>query len=151
VGLSRGAVYHHFADKADLFRAVFHQVEQELNETVIAAALTGADTPDVFRRGVRAFLGVLVQPEYLQIAATDAPVVLGLAEWHEVDAGIGMASMRAGLEALHDEGLITAEPDAGLVICLFGALTELGLATTRDEITLDEAARAFERLVARLR
>jgi AcrR family transcriptional regulator len=36
-GVTRGAVYHHFAGKADLFREVFVEIEHELNETVVAA------------------------------------------------------------------------------------------------------------------
>ena len=41
-GFSRGALYHHFRDKRDLFRAVFEQVDRELVERVAQAAMDEA-------------------------------------------------------------------------------------------------------------
>src|SRR3954452_122275 len=38
-GVTRGALYHHFRDKRDLFAAVVEQVEQDVMERVAAAAL----------------------------------------------------------------------------------------------------------------
>src|SRR5215813_8370072 len=53
--LTKGALYHHFSGKQDLFRAVFEEVEAEM----IAAVLRAGAEPDQWRRllaGIRAFL-----------------------------------------------------------------------------------------------
>jgi AcrR family transcriptional regulator len=151
-GVTRGALYHHFADKTDLFRAVFVDLEQELNDTVVTAALAAAErgAKDAFLAGCRTWMGFATRPDYRQIAVVDAPAVLGHDEWHAIDASIGLASMEAGLAGLHAEGLVARPPDRALAILLFGALTEAGLAAARGDLDADELFGAFESLVDRL-
>jgi AcrR family transcriptional regulator len=126
-GVTRGALYHHFADKTELFRAVFVEIEHELNETVVAAALAESDSLGAFVAGCAAWLDFAVRPDYQRVA----PAVLGAAEWHEIDAGIGLASMEAGLDALARDGVIQKPPSRALAVLLFGALTDAGLALSR--------------------
>jgi len=152
-GVTRGALYHHFADKTDLFRAVFIDLEQELNGTVLAAAAAaadgGGDARAVFLAGCRASMTFAGRPDYRQIAAVDAPAVLGQDEWHALDVSLGLASMVAGLDLLHAAGRLDQVPDRPLAILLFGALTEAALAAARGEAEADELFAAFERLVDR--
>src|SRR5262245_19613352 len=54
-GVTRGALYYHFADKNELFRAVFIEIELELNETVVAAALSEPDSFGAFVAGCAAW------------------------------------------------------------------------------------------------
>lgn len=149
-GVTRGALYHHFQDKADLFRAVFVDLEQELNDTVLAEAIAQPGPREAFLAGCRAWMAFATRPDYRRIATVDAPAVLGQEEWHAVDAAIGLASMTAGLRALHEAGLLAEPPDAALSILLFGALTEAGLAAARGDAGADELFAAFTRLVDRL-
>src|SRR5919112_3085670 len=75
--VTRGALYHHFEDKRDLFRAVFERVEGELMET-IAARMKGGDDPyELMLAGMRSFLDACEEPAVKQISLTDAPAVLG--------------------------------------------------------------------------
>ncbi|HEX6421679.1 MAG TPA: TetR family transcriptional regulator [Acidimicrobiales bacterium] len=153
-GVTRGALYHHFADKADLFRAVFVDLEQELDRTVmataVAAAEAGGDARTVFLAGCRASMTFAGRTDYRRIATVDAPAVLGQDEWHAVDVALGLDSMVAGLALLHAEGLLDQPPDRPLAILLFGALTEAALAAARGDGDPDELFTAFERLVDRL-
>jgi AcrR family transcriptional regulator len=149
-GVTRGALYHHFTDKADLFRAVFVDLEHELNDTVLARAAAESDPRDAFMAGCRAWMAFATRADYQQIATVDAPAVLGHDEWHALDTGIGLASMDAGLQALHAAGLLEEKPDRPLAILLFGALTEGGLAAARGDESTDQLFAAFERLVDRL-
>src|SRR5438093_11516020 len=56
-GVTRGALYHHFAGKRELFVAVYEQVEQQLVEEIAKSALAGAADPlQVLRAGAQAFL-----------------------------------------------------------------------------------------------
>jgi AcrR family transcriptional regulator len=132
-GVTRGALYHHFADKTALFRAVFVEIEQELNETVVAAALAESDSLGAFVAGCEAWLDFALRPDYRRVAVVEAPAVLGAAEWHEIDAGIGLASMEAGLAALARDGVLTRPPSKALAVLLFGALTDAGLALSRGD------------------
>ena len=151
-GVTRGALYHHFADKTDLFRAVFIDLEQQLNDTVLATATEAADGGDaraVFLAGCRASMTFAGRPDYRQIATVDAPAVLGQDEWHALDVSLGLASMVAGLDLLHAAGRLDQVPDRPLAILLFGALTEAALAAARGEAEPDDLFAAFERLIDR--
>jgi AcrR family transcriptional regulator len=132
-GVTRGAVYHHFAGKSDLFREVFVEIEHELNETVVAAARGETDSLAAFIAGCAAWLDFAVRPDYQRIAVVDAPAVLGAAEWHEIDAGIGLVSMETGLTALAGDGILPRQPSRSLAVLLFGALTDAGLALARGD------------------
>src|SRR5262245_34368391 len=88
--VTRGALYHHFEDKRDLFRAVFERVEGDLMER-IGATMEGAQDPwDLMVRGMRAFLDACEEPAVKQIALLDAPAVLGWEEWREIDNRHGL-------------------------------------------------------------
>ena len=134
-GVTRGALYHHFADKTELFRAVFVEIEHELNETVLAAALAESDSLSAFVAGCAAWLDFAIRPDYQRVAVIEAPAVLGAAEWHEIDAGIGLASMEGGLAALARDGVLPRRPTRALAVLLFGALTDAGLALSRGDGT----------------
>ncbi len=149
-GVTRGALYHHFGDKADLFRAVFRDLETELNETVTASALAHDEVSAAFVAGCRAWMAFAERADYRQIAVVDAPSVLGQEEWHAVDTSIGLASMEGGLRALHRAGLLEEAPDRAMATVLFGALTEAGMAAARGDGDAEELFDAFLRLVRHL-
>src|SRR5256714_10841406 len=88
-GVTRGALYHHFRDKRDLFAAVVEQVEQEVLERVAQAALTEQDAWEQQRASIEAYLDVCLEPAVQRIVLTDAPSVLGLAAWPDIEARDG--------------------------------------------------------------
>ncbi len=129
--VTRGALYHHFGDKTALFRAVFVALEEELNTTVVATALGATGALEVFVAGCAAWMDFAVRPDYQRIAVIEAPAVLGAEEWHAIDAGIGLASMEAGLRMLEEAGVLGRPATPELAVLLFGALTDAGLALAR--------------------
>jgi AcrR family transcriptional regulator len=130
-GVTRGALYHHFAHKTALFRAVFVRLEHDMNDTVTRVARSEATSFDAFVAGCGALLDFMVRPDYQQIAVVDAPAVLGSAEWHGIDAGIGLASLQYGLTALDRDGYLRLPASPALAVALFGALTEAGIVLSR--------------------
>ena len=131
-GVTRGALYHHFRDKRDLFAAVVEELEQEVMERVAAAALSEPDAWEQQRAAIDAFLDVCLEPAVQRIVLTDAPSVLGLAAWREIEARYGLGLVSAGLETVMEAGYIEQQPVEPLAHLLLGALTEGGLLIARS-------------------
>jgi AcrR family transcriptional regulator len=125
--VTRGALYHHFEDKRDLFRAVHERVEEDLVER-IGASMGEVDDPwELMLAGTRAFLDACDEPAVKQIALTDAPSVLGWKEWREIDLRYGLGLMRASLGGAMDSGVIRKLPIEPLSHLLLAALAEAAL------------------------
>jgi AcrR family transcriptional regulator len=86
-GVSRGALYHHFPSKTDLFQASFEAVEDELTAGVLQVATDSGETDPmrVLEVGFAAFLDQCTNPEVQRIVMLDGPTVLGWDRWHELD------------------------------------------------------------------
>jgi AcrR family transcriptional regulator len=152
--VTRGALYHHFADKRDLFRAVFERVEEDLMER-IGAQMEATDDPyELMIAGMRSFLDACEEPAVKQISLTDAPAVLGWQEWREIDNRHGLGLTRAALKGAVDAGVlrpIAVEPMAHLFVA---ALAEAAFVIAHSEQprkARPEVERALIQLVAGLR
>jgi len=153
-GVTRGALYHHFAAKDELFRAVFEQLEGEVTEHVAHQALTSDDPLEQLRRGTRAYLDACIDPAVQRVVLLDGPSVLGWETWQEIEQRYGYGLVVAGVEAAIAAGLIAAQPVEALAHVLFGALTEAGMVVARaDEprTARSEMEAAMDRLLDGLR
>ena len=130
-GVTRGALYHHFAAKDELFRAVFEQLEDEVTKHVAHEALTSTDPLEQLRRGTRAYLDACIDPAVQRVVLLDGPSVLGWETWQEIEQRYGYGHVVAGVEAAIAAGLIAAQPVEALAHALFGALTEAGMVVAR--------------------
>ena len=85
-GVTRGALYHQFADKTALFDAVLEAVEADIARRLAdEAAHAGISDPvEALRHAVRTWLDICVEPEIHRIALIDGPSVLGWTRWREV-------------------------------------------------------------------
>ncbi|MCB0828594.1 MAG: TetR/AcrR family transcriptional regulator [Solirubrobacterales bacterium] len=125
--VTRGALYHHFADKRDLFRAVYEQVEEEAVARTGARMAEAGDPASVLRTGITAFLDLCTEPAMARIALLDAPSVLGWQEWREIDLRYGLGLVVAGLRGGMDAGVIRPQPVVPLAHLLIGAISEAGM------------------------
>jgi AcrR family transcriptional regulator len=141
-GVTRGALYHHFDGKRELFEAVYERIEAELAERIAAGALNagGAAPLDAMRAGAEMFLRECTGREVQQIALLDGPSVLGWDRWREIGAEHGLGLIEAILQAAIDAGEIAAQPVRPLAHVLMGALDEAAMLVARAEDP--EAARA---------
>ena len=135
-GLSRGALYHHFTDKTELFAAVYEAVEAEVIER-IAATISSGDQSDpiaLLRLGARSWLDVCGEAEVHQIALVDAPAVLGLSRWREISTRYGIGLAEGLLTQAIAVGQVSQQPVTPLAHVLLGALREgaLFLANATD-------------------
>ena len=151
-GLTRGALYHHFEDKKDLFRVVVDEMEGEIDEEIEAAERAQSGLPEAVMAGYRAFLDAVLDPEMRRTFFLEGPSVLGW-EWREIDARHAVAKIEEGLEALIAEGFVEPQPVGPLARLINGALLEAAffVAASEDpETARDEAWGAMERLVGSL-
>lgn len=127
--VTRGALYHHFADKKDLFRAVHEQMEGELTTAIGGqlAAAAGEDPLAGLVTGVRSFLDACTDPRLARIVLLEAPSVLGWAEWRATDERYGLGLVMAGLQAAMDAGSLRAQPVKPLAHLMLGALGEAAM------------------------
>jgi AcrR family transcriptional regulator len=125
--VTRGALYHHFRDKKDLFRAVHEQLERELVESIGERIAGVQDARELLASGVRSFLDACTDPALAQISLIDAPSVLGWAAWREVDARYGMGLVRLGLEAAIEQGTMPRQDPEPLAHLVLAALGEAAL------------------------
>jgi AcrR family transcriptional regulator len=132
-GVSRGALYHHFAGKEELFEAVYEAVERELVERIAERAAGAGDPLSALHAGAAAFLDACESPAVQRIALIDGPSVLGWERWREIGMRYGFGLVQATLEAAMDAGQIERRPARPLAHLLLGAIDEAGLVVARAD------------------
>ncbi len=134
-GVTRGALYHHFADKTELFAAVFEQVEGEVAARMgeAIAASNETDPVEVMRLGAVFWLDACSDPEVQRIVLVDAPAVLGWTRWTEIGNRYNIGLVRALLTNAVETGRIPAQPIEATALTLLGAMREATLYVARAE------------------
>jgi AcrR family transcriptional regulator len=153
-GVTRGALYHHFAAKHELFRAVFEQLEAEMTQQIAHDALAGTDALEQLRLGCRAFLDICLDPSVQRIVIVEGPAVLGWETWQAIEERYGHGLVVAGVQAAIDAGLVEAQPVEPLANVLFGALAQAGMVVARADdprAARTEMEAAMDRLLDGLR
>lgn len=149
-GVTRGALYHHYADKADLFRAVFEAVEGEVMERIARAAMGTDDPVDQLRLGCRAYLDEALDPGVRRICIIDAPAVLDEAVRREISTRYALGMVREVVQAAVDAGRLAPRPVEALSQLLLAAVMAGAqfVATAADpQAARQEAGDAIEALL----
>jgi len=134
--VTRGALYHHFGDKRDLFRAVHETLEGRL-VAQIAAALESdprEDPLEALEVAAGAVLEMALDSKIARVTLIDAPSVLGWEEWREIDTRYGLGLTESVLGAAMEGGRIAKQPVTPLAHLLVAALGEAAImvATATD-------------------
>jgi AcrR family transcriptional regulator len=134
-GVTRGALYHQFKDKAALFAAVYEEVERQLVVDVVEriAGAGVADQLQAMRVGARVFLDLCCEPKLQRIVLIDAPAVLGWEEWRAVGMKYGLGVIEAMLSQAIADGVIPEQPVRPTAHVLLSALDEAALYISRAE------------------
>ncbi|MBG0850922.1 helix-turn-helix transcriptional regulator [Streptomyces spinoverrucosus] len=151
--VTKGALYHHFEGKTDLFRAVLEEVQQEVGRRVAAAADAHEDPWSQFTVGCQEFLTAGTDPELQRIMLVDGPAVLGWSEWRAMDEAASARHLTEALTGLVEAGVIARQPVAPLAHLLSGAMNEaaLWLASTAEPGDLAPTRAALDRILQALR
>ena len=142
--VTRGALYHHFHDKTDLFRAVMEQIAREVAEHLIDAELsrppaTSPDQPpadawDEVRDGLRAFLDLcVITDDFQRIVLVEGPAVLGHEAWDELVARHGSNLLAEWLSRAVEQGRIAPVPIQPLTRLLIAMISESSLYIARAD------------------
>jgi AcrR family transcriptional regulator len=137
--VTRGALYHHFRDKQDLFKAVLHEEQMKLAASIKAVAARESDPWRALMAGCHAFLDACLDSSVQQILLIDAPAVLGWEGCREADAMYYLAGVKAAIQAAIDERIIPQQPIDALARVILGALNEAAMLIAHAED--EEAAR----------
>ncbi|OMC57712.1 TetR family transcriptional regulator [Mycobacterium sp. IS-836] len=139
-GVTRGAMYHQFADKATLFGEVVEAVEQDVMARMATlVAESGAATPaDAIRAAVDAWLDVSGDPEVRQLILLDAPSVLGWPAFRDVAQRYSLGMTEQLLTEAVRAGQLAKQPMRPLAHILVGALDEAAMVIA----TADDPKRA---------
>lgn len=153
-GVTRGALYHHFADKTALFHAVLDRVQQEVGAQVDIAADQQGDPWDQLTAGCRAFITASTHPGTQQIMLIDGPAVLGWQVWRAMDSQYSLRSLKQALIGLMADGIVRDQPVDPLAHLLSGAMNEAALWVAQSQtpdLALEQVLGALEELMSVLK
>jgi AcrR family transcriptional regulator len=135
-GVSRGAMYHHFPSKIDLFRAAWQESERDAMSRIATAAAEfdpGARPFAQLVAGCRAYLREVTLPgEVQRIGLRQSRSVLGWEGWRDGAAELGIAVMRGGIQAAVEAHELKSEDIETTTHLLLSALIEAGLLISSD-------------------
>ena len=153
-GVTRGALYYHFEDKAGLFQAVFEELKLLRLQQIVERIQTAEG--DLWQRlvetGCRVFLEVVSERETQRILYIDGPAVLPPRLWHDNLPAID--TIQNALEQLAEGGFITKQPFGTLARLFWGAFLEAALRVTYAddvETTKEDMWRGLMQLISGLR
>ncbi|MCA2262350.1 TetR family transcriptional regulator [Mycobacterium marseillense] len=132
-GVTRGALYHHFADKTELFAAVFEQVEGEMAARMAeAVAAAGQSDPvEIMRLCAGLWLDACADPEIQRIVLLEALAVLGWERWSAIGHRYNIGFVTGLLTDAIESGSIPRQPVEATALTIMGALREATLYIAR--------------------
>jgi len=132
-GVTKGALYHHFGGKRELFVAVYEQEQEALANVVATAYRRKKDPWDGFYAGCRAFFEASLDVEVQRITLLDAPAALGWESMRGIEDRYSLALLKAGLADAIRAGRIPRRPVDPLAHLLLGAMCEGAMMVARAD------------------
>jgi AcrR family transcriptional regulator len=151
-GVTKGALYHHFAGKRDLFAAVFAQEQVRLSGAIVAAYQRRKDPWEAFEAGATAFVEACQEPGAQRIFLLDAPSALGWETIRHLESD-SLRMVELGIGRAIDAGSIEERPVEPLAHMVFGALCETAMVVARapdQQQALEDARAELHRLLGSL-
>lgn len=144
--LTRGAVYHHFRSKKELFRVVLEDVQREVAERVEEEASTSEVSWQQLYLGCRAFIMAAVEESNRRIMLIDGPAILGWETWREMDKNHSMRLLKEQIDMMQKIGDFRTVPLDVVTHFISGGLNEMALLLANEDVnpkTLDETMKVL--------
>jgi len=122
-GVTKGALYHHFDGKEDLFKAVFEQVQREVSDKAVAEFL-GPDSWEALLKGCSLWVDAHLDPSVRRIVLQDARAVLAWDDVRAIENRFGAVALRGALRKAMHAGVLERQPLRPMALLLLGALSE---------------------------
>ena len=152
-GVSRGALYHHFAGKEALFTAVLEVLSDRITAQLTEVISGCANPVDAVRAAALGWIDLAGDPVIQRIMLVDAPSVLGWEQWRAMDEGRTVGAMRDMLQAVSDTGRLPGELVVPFAHMILAALDEAAMVVARapdSRVAVAEERQAVEEFLARL-
>lgn len=150
--VTRGALYHHYKEKAELFADVCTQMHGEAVAAIMEAVNASRDPFAALERGSEAWIDYMARPDARRILVIEALTVLGWERWNAMDAA-GFASLTDGLREAMAAGKLKEMPAEELAVLLNGAMNfgVMWAGHGRDKARVTRIKAAVKRLFKELR
>jgi AcrR family transcriptional regulator len=122
-GVTKGALYHHFEGKEELFKAVFEQVQREVSDKAVAEFL-GPDSWEALLKGCSLWVDAHLDPSVRRIVLQDARAVLAWDDVRAIENRFGAVALRGALRKAMHAGVLERQPLRPMALLLLGALSE---------------------------
>lgn len=132
-----GALFHHFASKKALFREVVVKLQTEVHQSIYDAAAKATSVIEGFRLGARESMRATQAPDYQRIVFTDAPAVLGRAEWGDIDARMGFELIESRLQMIAGSRDLPDHLLKPMAVLTLGLMNEATFAMARKDPGVD--------------
>jgi AcrR family transcriptional regulator len=130
--VTKGAIYHHFASKRDLFMAVLERQQERSAGTVAAAGDGALDAWSAMEAALDTFLETISDPVYQRLCWIEGPSALGFEDWWDCGERYEIAVIRRLLDRAAEAGLLKTDDLDMLAHVLFGAVVAGVLAMARS-------------------
>jgi AcrR family transcriptional regulator len=132
-GVKRGALYHHFASKQELFDVVLDREVARIARAVATRAGAAADPVEALRLGCRTWLRMALDPEVQRIVLLDPPSVVGYSRWRELDELHTLGGLRRNLELIDEQGRLAGGDVDLLAHMVLASVSEAALLIARAD------------------
>lgn len=150
VGATKGALYHHFSNKKELYAICYEQQAARVAAVIKSVKATSDPWQDTLAQ-CRAFLDCATMPELKAVPIQEAITVLGWQQWRALDTAHTMGELEHSLMRLHKAGLLGNYDIKLLASSIFSMMvnTMMTLTTSQDKTaTKAELMHQFEALLS---
>lgn len=131
--VTKGALYHHFKGKQDLFEAAFMVVEDQASDRIRGSIRTAKDPWEKALTGLREFLAVTRTEAYRRIVIQDGPAVLGYERYREREESSTFGLVQDIVASLLTDYDLPESTVAAFTRLFFGAMSATGSAVSTAE------------------